>query len=607
MSEHTYQDLIEEAFIEPIRSVLIVDDEYPTLHDVLLEPEEREAKFSSKGWDKTTDSRDQVRRIIERFRQSETPYLLDIHDGTSPIEEKDEELVGNLQQTDLLILDYELDKNNEGNGSAAVRIAQKALLNKHFNLILVHTKEPLERVFHEFLIGFLTPYFSTGSSIDPDGVLQGFLDVHEDELVAAVGDQQYAAARILMLENKPEVLRKAIHDGSAHWGEVKAIFEAGGLHRSKWMEAAFYALTVFEQEDLERFAKNDLDVVGWNEGPVQFIRALRGFFAFKSKRDEKDLMLNIREALCAWGPRPSRLMLTKLRAEMNERGIEVQDDALGDADVAAIWYLRLLRADKRNLNAVVETTVRNHSEQLLDQLLPRVCTFAKRIREVDAEGEPMETASKRFDLDLSDKTVRTKAKLGHNAFVGSKPVKSVHLELGHILAIGDDFWVCLTPACDMVPKRHRGQPYDRIEGLKRFTALKLVSRTPGEGLSVATRGGQIFANVSTGDGNTERRAFSVASELNASPAWMTMYVQDDGFLPDEGDPVCCVSYVSEPCPKCGPTIPVVVHTCARVCGMLRYEYALEIQSRFTASQSRIGLDFEQESEECEGGSKGNDR
>ena len=83
-----------------------------------------------------------------------------------------------------------------------------------------------------------------------------------------------------------------------------------------------------------------------------------------------------------------------------------------------------------------------------------------------------------------------------------------------------------------------------------------------------------------------------------------MYVQDDGFLPDEGDPVCCVSYVSEPCLKCGPTIPVVVHTSARVCGMLRYEYALEIQSRFTASQSRIGLDFEQEDEERVGVSKG---
>ena len=604
MSERTYQALIEEAFLEPIRSVLIVDDEYPTLHDVLLEPEERAEKFRSKGWDRTMDRRAQVRTIIERFRRPEAPYLLDIHDGKSPTEEKDEEKVGTLQQTDLLILDYQLERNNEGDGTAAVRIAREALSNKHFNLILVHTQEPLEHVFHEFLIGFLTPHFSNGSSVVPDDELQGFLDKHENRLLAGVDVEQYAAARYLMLAKNLEDLKRAIHEGSAHWGEVKAILKAGGLHRRKWMEAVIYALQVFEQDDPRRFANSELDVVDWNEGPVKFIRALRGFVAFKSKRDEKDLMLNISEALCEWAPRPSRLMLTKLRAEMNERGIEVQDDALGDTDVAAIWYLRLLRADNRNLNEVVETTVRNHSEQLLDQLLPRVCAFAKRIREVDAEGEPMEAASKRFDLDLSDKKVRTEAKLGHNAFVGSKPVKSVHLELGHIIEIGNDFWVCLTPACDMVPKRHRGKPYDRIEGIKRFTAVKLVPRKPGEGLSVATRGGQIFANVSMRDGNTERRAFSVASELDASPAWMTMYVQDDGFLPDEDNPVCRISYMSEPSSDYGPTIPEVVDDRARVCGMLRYEYALEIQSRFTASQSRIGLDFEQESEECEGGSKG---
>ena len=512
MSKHTYQDLIEEAFIEPIRSVLIVDDEYPTLHDVLLDPDVRTKKFHSKGWDKSPENRAQVRAIIEKFRQPEAPYLLDIHDGTSPIEEKDEEKVGTLQQTDLLILDYQLDRTNEGDGTAAVRIAREALSNKHFNLILVHTQEPLERVFHEFLIGLLTPYFCNGNSVDPDGVLQDFLDEHQDGLIDAVGEQQYAAARYLMMENRNEVLRSAIHDGSAHWGEVNAIFKAGGLHRSKWMEAVFYALEVFEQDEYERFAKSDLDIVGWNEGPVKFIRALRGFVAFKAKQDEKDLMLNIREALCTWAPRPSRLMLTKLRAEMNERGIEVQDDALGETDVAAIWYWRLLQADERNLNEVVDKTVRNHSEQLLDQLLPRVCAFAKRIRDVDAEGEPMETVNRRFDLDLSDKEIQTEAKLGHNAFVGSKPVKSVHLELGHIIEIGDDFWVCLTPACDMVPNRHRGRPYDRIEGIKRFTALKLVPRSPAEGLSVATRGGQIFANISTGDGKTQRKAFSVASE-----------------------------------------------------------------------------------------------
>lgn len=34
----TYQDLIREAFIDPIRTVTVIDDEYPTLQELLQKP-----------------------------------------------------------------------------------------------------------------------------------------------------------------------------------------------------------------------------------------------------------------------------------------------------------------------------------------------------------------------------------------------------------------------------------------------------------------------------------------------------------------------------------------------------------------------------------------
>ncbi len=589
--EKNYGDLITEAFIKPIRSVLIVDDDYPTLHEILLDDAVRDEKHGHKNW---KGNRARIRKVIEEFRRPKAPYLLDIHDGTSPSEETDERQVHTLHQTDLLILDYQLDKSREGDGSKAVRIAREALANKHFNLILVHTQEDLDRVFREFVIGLSVRRHGTPPDTFSE-TLQKFLDHHEDDLLNAVKDDQFIWTTLL--ENQPDdKLRRAVQAGKSPWVDVKAVLDKSNLNRSEWLSAVKYALQVFEENNAKLFSPDDLGVSYWGQEPVKFIRGARGFIAFKHKKEGGELLPAVQKALSAWNPRPPRLMLTKLRAEMNERGIEVQDDALGEPDVGAIWYHRLLKADEQNLDYIVNSTVRNHAEQLLDKLLPNVSTFAKEIRFVDQAlidkgTDPYDVVKSHFKVDLTNAEVLTKARMGHNAFVGSKPARSPHLELGHILRINQDYWLCLTPACDMVPKVNRGWPWDRMDGIKRFTALKLLKKeNERDAIIAATSGGQIFANILNDDGTSRRVAFAAAENPGSSPAWMMMYVQNDGFLPLEDAPHCKVSYVLAPKTKRTKNLQMK-HATATVCGMLRYEYALEIQSRFIASQSRIGLDF----------------
>lgn len=253
--EKSYCDLITEAFIEPIRSVLIVDDDYPTLHEILLDDAVREEKHGHKNW---KENRARIRSVIEEFRRPKAPYLLDIHDGTSPSEETDERQVHTLHQTDLLILDYQLDKSREGDGSKAVRIAREALANKHFNLILVHTQEPLHRVFKEFVIGLSVARHGALPESLPEN-LQKFLDHHEDDLLKAVQDSQYIWTTLL--ENRSDdKLRRAVQAGNSPWGDVKAVLEKSGLRRAEWPCAVKYALQVFEQENAKMFSTEDLGV-----------------------------------------------------------------------------------------------------------------------------------------------------------------------------------------------------------------------------------------------------------------------------------------------------------------------------------------------------------
>src|SRR3546814_798690 len=82
-NEH-YSRFIEEAFVKPIRSVLIVDDDYPTLDEMLdlevaHEGEGRPPK-TGKTW---YDNPERIKSVIDGFRQPQRPLLVDIHDGAN--------------------------------------------------------------------------------------------------------------------------------------------------------------------------------------------------------------------------------------------------------------------------------------------------------------------------------------------------------------------------------------------------------------------------------------------------------------------------------------------------------------------------------------------
>ncbi len=68
----SYRDLINEAFIAPIRSAVVVDDEFPTLDEFLNDKEAAGRKKYA----------DRAREII-CFCRNRTPYpwIVDVHDG----------------------------------------------------------------------------------------------------------------------------------------------------------------------------------------------------------------------------------------------------------------------------------------------------------------------------------------------------------------------------------------------------------------------------------------------------------------------------------------------------------------------------------------------
>ena len=175
----------------------------------------------------------------------------------------------------------------------------------------------------------------------------------------------------------------------------------------------------------------------------------------KNTENTDDLLSDLQKALVNWNPRPSRLFLTKLRAEIDEFGIAAQGRALRNHHALAYWYHRLLvnSSDDDRRWRITESISRQSSE-LLKGIQPRVENFASRLIQAEiASGEPLVISKDHFGIDLNNKEQRVSAILEHNAFVCSMEPVGWHLTTGHVFSMVDEHWICLSPACDLVPSQ----------------------------------------------------------------------------------------------------------------------------------------------------------
>jgi len=126
---NNYSDFIKEAFIRPIRTVTLVDDEYPTM-DVFI---------SGELSDKQKENSTSLKQLISVCRESYN-WMLDVYDGIP--QDTDGELISSrLHNSDFLILDYHLGgPSDDEPGWDALKVLQHLASNPHFNLVAIYTK-----------------------------------------------------------------------------------------------------------------------------------------------------------------------------------------------------------------------------------------------------------------------------------------------------------------------------------------------------------------------------------------------------------------------------------------------------------------------------------
>jgi hypothetical protein len=593
----TFSDLVKEAFIDPIRSVLIIDDQYPTWEQI----------FGDEGYDSNDKKRwatnSEILKVVRQFRQMSPALTVDIHDG-----QHNDGIGSYLHQSDLLVLDYQLE-NSEPHGIRAAQIICDLQNNNHFNLVIVHTAiGDLIEPFNMILMSLLS---AMGMSNDKNGIsnkkveagLKLIQDLEDsdnadlanvlEDLTAALNTTAYIALRAFLNDNgrkvgflndAPEMDAFRIICEKAGWDvQAKLSVMEWGMFQHDQRVAAHQASP---RELRWRSPRND---------NKPWIRTNGGFIAFADKKNT-ELLEILQAAIEDWRPSPSRLMSSRIRAEISRQGAGAEDSALSDKHAYWQYYQELRsaplegssQATRNHRKTLLESHAARHTERLLDQIGMKAVDFGLKVLEADpTEVDPnLPGYAEHYAIKATTKEEREKALAHYNAHISTKPLSGWHLHPGHILEIDKEMWVCLSPSCDLVPmqKATAAVRESSEAAVKPFVAVQLTPKTKVSRDEVNSNT-LIFLME-----KNEIQKYSVYPNggVFGSPVWRLFMASDHGKFEINQDRTADLnlSYLFGK----GQTMQVETVK-GRIVGQLRYEYALNLIQKLGVEFTRIGLDF----------------
>lgn len=582
----SFEKFIEVAFIEPIRSVVIVDDDYPTIEEVLSSKpkgEDEAVKVERrKAW---VNNPQQVMDVVSEFRSKEKKYILDIHDAQNLTDDEEVDGAAHLHQTDLLVLDYQLDPDNAEDHTRSLRIARKLFASDHFNLIIVNTNKNLDEVFENFLIGLLGKNClqalteKAKAKIEEAYEETDIPDNFADGLDRAVGFRQFSS----VIQDCRNINR--VMSGRSEFAALAKLFEDAKLSRKYWLSMAMSAVLSYRDKIIDKLSDEGCGVSSFRDsGEVKWIRSDRGFITFSDKNAEKPLLDTLRAALSDWKPRPSRLLLAKMSADIENQGVEMQDRALADNHSSALWFKELLLSSEIERKSTIDRTVRRHIESMIAEVLPSVRAFAERLVESqkqEGEADNISIVKDHYQVDLTNADQLRKAQLFHNALVCSEDVRGWHIETGHIFEAAGETWICVSPLCDTVPAQISNNNLSLHGGSLRFSAIKLHPRRPNR-LPDNVQSNQ-FLFLKSDDGVS---VFSIVSDPHAMPETEVFYALNKGIFHEGSKFTVYRAEVDQESKEL-----VMISRQTEVRYQLRYEYALNLIQRLGGSVTRVGLDF----------------
>lgn len=611
---------MREAFIDPLRSVLIVDDQYPTWDEIFnskLEGDAQNAELSARSLKKEWNTNPNgPLGVVRQFRNKKPGFVIDIYDGVASDDAPkatQPTIAGivdadHLHQSDLLVLDYNLEGAVSGLGGKKARgILRSVLTNRHFNLIALHTDE---RDIVEVLFQCLFELLPSCTSKFDDNILGALEELDEiidekeqidkfdrAEVISLITDKLYFDMR-----KSKAGLAGCIGDfmhSKGPFGEIGKYGKDLELKGKQLKNFFFWAIREYESKKFPNHRIDEaLDDLNWRSDSGRiWLRTARGFVAFVEK-NTSDILGELQKSIEDWQPTPSRLLSAKYRYELSSAGVVAEDRTLSKRHAFAYFYKDLKSPGNPNLSlteaqrlrtAKLKAHVAGKSEAITSNIEDAIITFAEKIQEAEATiGANFES---HYGVDLSEAKELSKARAHYNSYVSTLGLKSgtEQLDSGHIFRLSGNWWVCATPACDLQLGQNSTAFVGSSPDLRPFTAL-LLENAGGDYERITNNhiNSGVFCFIETKQGIVECLGLQKVDDDNAfqngKVTWRTFVAEDNGLISD-GKLKITIPRLS----KTG--LDLQTEQEAEVVGKLRYEYALNYIQKVGTSVTRIGLGY----------------
>ncbi|MEE5139057.1 response regulator receiver domain [Pseudomonas alliivorans] len=551
-------ELLREAFIDPIRFALVLDDDFPT-YAQMARKDERKFDFERAG------------NLFEFCRGQ--GWLCDVDNAAHVAEEF--ERAKHLNQSDLLVLDFHLDPGNPEDPTKALGVLQSLARSNHFNLVIIYTAANPADVARDVAYSLgagcaviaeeLKEVKDFFEELDPDDYDAVKSECNVEIVQSFLGaDNRAASARQLI---------KLLHEK----GIKKSLTRSAiGVLCQEYLESNLSAEVVRLRQSMA-----NVEVCFSDTSPM-WIAEGNLFAVVVNKENPVSVILDrLHAALISWDPSPLKLLMIHARAALEKVGTTVDTRVLETPRRQAGWLLRIIAS-----NTLAER--RSHIKDLYGRLFEKlivavdeaVVGFGVRLFN-GLDGKPVEAASR-----MAKASGLSHLDIYHalNEYLCS----DVHLEGSMTTGVvfrcskdeGYSYWLCASPACDLVEGQNNIGWDEELHPYRPISAIRL---TPVNGLQKrlegATQGRDIFLYI---DGAPV--VLEVADGTTRKMKLETMLLSDGGAILDSK----FAGLIIGPDDKGQPNMIV---TEFESLALLRPDYANKFLAESGYQRARIGVDF----------------
>ncbi|HEX4005503.1 MAG TPA: response regulator receiver domain [Acidobacteriaceae bacterium] len=529
MSDPQYEEAIQDSFIKkPLRTVLLIDDDFPTFSDLC-------------SGEKARSQKDRACNLYGGFRQLD--MLCDIENMVEEVE------ADRLRKSDLVVLDYHLIPNSEDN-TKAIELLRQLAVSHHFNTVVVYTAAPdQDDVWLDVIAALSGGWSAITASLDgePKQHLENLVETDKLPTPSRDAVMQFARRGVLRAIDGPTL--KAAVDELAGLG-VPAVHCSKIVEYSVAKELANRA-GEFAGEPSGHAVGDYSQGKRWLQVGNAFVVIMQKVVGTDAVPETTAIMMALKDALLDWRPNVVQVLISEIQNALELEGLAGSDTLLRKPDMQAALTYNLLKemgAVDLSEDINIRIPVMSLVDKVVDSIRGRLSTHEELLAQfekavvgdlkstgwtIDKWPKDGKLVSAATELARTPEVKNAAIVFRLNHFLSTEKFRRAHLTTGTVFyhRAKDEYFIAASPACDLVAGQ--GKPLQlwatAITPTLPMIAIRLhPADNVAKALSVASHADHIFLEI--GD---EPKAFKVISGAGHQPSYEVMFIRDEGRVRTE--------------------------------------------------------------------------